>query len=440
MTRIAGFTTIRRFAAGLLPLVTVIACDSPLDLPPRGGQPPAQAPVAAIEVPAPAGELVVGQALTLTARVVGTDGAQLDRPVTWTSSDSLVASVSQAGVVTARAGGTTQITARNGSITAQVGITVRQLVAVASVEIEAPLADLAVGQVVALIARVRGQDGALLDRQLAWASSDPAIATITTQGVLTARGVGQVRITASVEGREATAALSVRAGAPAFVTGLLPASVPAGSPAFELSIRGTGFQHGATVRVAGEERQARVISSTEIRVEVSADDVRHPGGFEVRIVNPGQAVGSNFTYFIIEHIPSTRTYDLVGSEYDDAGLPVLTGGFHQGGDITRYVEQFVTAGVLRIHQPATGPERWELTLTMVTKSNRGELLKEENLVFFGTVEWPAPGGQRALRSGMFPNILLHTVQRFDGELIVWQTLHPSGDEAHEKAWRYRPRP
>jgi hypothetical protein len=433
MTRFAGFISFRRLCVGL-PLATVIACDSPLDLPPL-----AQEPVAAIEIEASAGDLVVGQAVTLAARVRAANGALLDRPVTWTSSDSLVADVSSAGVVNARASGTTRITARSGSVTAQVAVTVRQQDAVASVEIEAPSADLAVGQVVELTARVRSEDGALLHRQVVWASSDSALATISPQGVLTARGAGQVRITASVEDRQATATVVIRDGAPALLTELLPASVPAGSPAFELSIRGTGFQHGATVRLGGAMRPARVISSTEMRVDVSAEDVRHPGGIEIRVQNPGQTLGSNQMYLIIEHIPSTRTYDLVGLAWGDAGLPVLTGSFQPDGELTAYLDQFVTAGVLRIHQPASGPERWDMTLTMVTNTTGGELVKEESLVFFGTVEYPAPGGQRALRSDMFPNILLHTVQAYDGDLIVWQSLHPSGAESHEKPWRYRPR-
>jgi hypothetical protein len=40
---------------------------------------------------------------------------------------------------------------------------------------------------------------------------------------------------------------------------------------------------------------------------------------------------------------------------------------------------------------------------------------------------------------MFPEILLHTVAYVNGDLVAWQTLHPSGDPVHEGAWRYRPR-
>jgi hypothetical protein len=355
MTRFARFTPVRRLAAGLLPLMGIIACDSPLDVPP-GGQPPAQVPVAAIEIHAPGGMLEIGQVVTLSARVLAADGAVLDRPVTWASGDSLVATVSAAGVVTARAPGTVQVSARNGGISAQVFIAVRE-------------------------------------------------PTPT----------------------------------PILVTGLFPASVQAGSPGFELAIRGTGFQPGAAVRFGGGERPARVISSTEIRIDVTAEDVRLAGGFEVRVSNPGQALGSTVAFLVVERVPSTRTFDLLGSAHNDAGLPVLTGGFFYDGDLNRPVDQFVTAGVLRIHQPATGPDTWDMTLTMVVKTKQGEVLEQENLVFFGNVEWPAPGGQMALRSGMFPNIVLHTVAYANGELVVYQTLHPTGDPIHEKAWRYRPR-
>jgi hypothetical protein len=439
MTHFAGFTPVRRLVTGLLPLMGIIACDSPLDVPPPGSQPPAHVPVAAIEIQAPAGELEVGQLVALSAHVLAADGAVLERPLTWASSDSLVVSVSAAGVLTARASGTAQVTARNGSISAQVAITVRQSDAVAFIEIEVPFTELSVGQTGTLMARVRSANGTLLHREVAWTSNDPAVATIAGDGVLTARGAGQVIITASAEGREGTAIVSVRAGATALVTGLLPASAQAGSPGFELTIRGTGFEQGATVRIGAEERPARVLSSTEIRIDIGADDIRQPGGFEVRVSNPGQALGSNIAYFTVERVASTLTYDLLGSAHDDAGLPVLTGGFFYVDDVPRWAEQFVTAGVLRIHQPATGPDTWDMNLTMETRSREGEVLKEEDLVFFGTVEWPAPGGQMALRSDMFPNLVLHTVAYVNGELVVYQTLHPSGDPIHEQAWRYRPR-
>lgn len=436
MMRIAGYPTLRRFG-GLLPLLVAVACDSPSSHEPGG--PPPEPVAATVEIQAPAGQLEAGQVVTLSARVLAADGAVLNRTVTWSSSDTQVVSVSPAGVLTARAGGSAEVTAAHGTITARIDIVVRQVDAVASVEIEVPFAELAPGQSVALVAKARAANGAVLERDVVWATNNPAVATISDDGVLTARGEGLALITASAGGRHSMVVVTVRSAPPGTVSGLLPASVRAGSPGFELTIRGTGFQPGATVRLGAEARPARVISATEIRIDMTAEDVRHAGGLEVRVWNPGQALGSNSAFFIIEHVPTTDTYDLVGLNWPEVGLPVMTGGFHEGGDITRYVEQFVTAGVLRIHQPPVGPKKWDMTLTMVTKNNRGDVVREENLVFFGTVEYPAPDGHMALRSDMFHTVVLRTLSYYNGNIVVFQSLHPSGGEAHEKAWLYRPR-
>jgi hypothetical protein len=193
--------------------------------------------------------------------------------------------------------------------------------------------------------------------QVAWSSSDPAIASITAQGVLTARGAGQVRITASWRAGRARPCHCPRRR-PGSSRSCCPRPA-GGSPGFELSIRGTGFQHGATVRLGGAERPARVISSTEIRIDVSAEDVRLAGGFEVRVTTRARpsAPTSRTSSSSGSHPPGRST--CWGPRDDDAGLPVLTGGFFYDGDLNRYVEQFVTAGVLRIHQPATGPDTWD---------------------------------------------------------------------------------
>jgi hypothetical protein len=42
-----------------------------------------------------------------------------------------------------------------------------------------------------------------------------------------------------------------------------------------------------------------------------------------------------------------------------------------------------------------------------------------------------------LRNGIFPDLVLHTTRTYNGDLVVWQTLHTSGDPQHELAWRYR---
>jgi hypothetical protein len=436
MPRSATYSAFRRLALLAFIAAGVIACESPTEGP--GTAPPGQAPVASIEITMPASELVVGQSVVLQARLRAADGAILERAVVWSSSDTAVATVSAAGVLTARAGGSVRITARSEARQASITIGIRQPATVTSIDILGPGADLVIGQTFPLSATVRGANGSVLDVPVTWSSSDAAVAAVSASGLLTARAAGSIQVTAAAGGQQATLQVMVRS-VPATATELLPASVQAGSPGFELKIRGTGFQPGATVRWAGQERPARVISPTEARVDITAADVQHAGAAEVRVLNPGQTLSAAL-FFVIERVPRTRVYDLLGVAWGESGLPVEVGSLYLGGDIRQSAAQQVTAGVLRIHERAYGPEQWDLTITMVTTLRAtGEIWKQEDIVFSGNVEYASPEGHMRLRSGMFPAVVLQTVTTHDGDVVVWQSLHYTGAPAEEKPWRYTPR-
>jgi serine/threonine-protein kinase len=89
-------------------------------------------PVATVAIDPDARTLDVGDATQLSARIVGSAGSRLDRPVTWQSSDVSVASVSDAGEVRAIAPGAATVTATAGGRAGQASITVRA----ASVQVE----------------------------------------------------------------------------------------------------------------------------------------------------------------------------------------------------------------------------------------------------------------------------------------------------------------
>jgi hypothetical protein len=82
-------------------------------------------PVATVAIDPDARTLDVGDATQLSARIVGSAGSRLDRPVTWQSSDVSVASVSDAGEVRAIAPGAATVTATAGGRAGQASITVR---------------------------------------------------------------------------------------------------------------------------------------------------------------------------------------------------------------------------------------------------------------------------------------------------------------------------
>ena len=127
----------------------------------------------------------------------------------WSSSDSRVATVSDAGVVKALASGSAVMTVHIGNKTATAAVNVEGL-PVASVFVSLETGTLEVGQVTKAKATLTDGDGtALSGRSIAWQSSNPAIATVNSLGVVTAVGRGSATISAISEGKTGGADLTV---------------------------------------------------------------------------------------------------------------------------------------------------------------------------------------------------------------------------------------
>jgi alpha-tubulin suppressor-like RCC1 family protein/uncharacterized protein YjdB len=172
--------------------------------------PPAQVPVASVTLLPATPEVGVGASAALTAIVRSADGTPLpDRPVAFTSSDPAVATVDGNGVVTALAPGTTEITATSETRSRTVPLTVSS-VAVASVSVTPATAQVPVGVERTLLGEAFDAGTAPLpNRVFAWTSSNPAVATVTSLGVVRGVAPGTVTITGSSEGQSATAEITV---------------------------------------------------------------------------------------------------------------------------------------------------------------------------------------------------------------------------------------
>lgn len=80
---------------------------------------------------------------------------------------------------------------------------------VAEVEIIGATSTLMVGDTLRLTAVLRDASGRELRRTVTWSSGDEAVAVVTSDGVLTATGSGSATVTAAVENRSGSVALSV---------------------------------------------------------------------------------------------------------------------------------------------------------------------------------------------------------------------------------------
>ena len=144
-------------------------------------------------------ELVEGDSKTLSAIVKPDDAT--DKSVTWTSSNSGVATVKD-GVVTAIREGEATITAKAGDKSATCKVVVsKKIIAVESITLNKTELSLVEGNTETLIATVTPDDAT--DKTVTWTSSNTSVALVK-DGVVTAVKEGEATITAKAGDKSAT--------------------------------------------------------------------------------------------------------------------------------------------------------------------------------------------------------------------------------------------
>ena len=140
----------------------------------------------------------IGATVQFTASVRdGNDRVIADAAVTWTSGNTEVASVTDAGLVTARKNGSAVITAVSGPFHANAAVTVSQAVARIDVMPAGVTLTKADG-VLRLDAVAKDRNGnPVPNARLFWTSSDPFVVSVNALGDLEARSNGNARITVS---------------------------------------------------------------------------------------------------------------------------------------------------------------------------------------------------------------------------------------------------
>ena len=179
--------------ASLSLLVLSVACgkDSPTE------PSPVPEPARITITPASVALSSIGQTAKLTATVYSNDNTEITGAVvTWSSGDVAVATVDNAGLVTAVANGTAQITAQAGSASQRIQVTVMQ--EAGRIDIEPAMATLmSLGETVQLTATVVDQnDQQVVGAVVTWSSGDVAVATVDNAGLVTAVSNGTAQITA----------------------------------------------------------------------------------------------------------------------------------------------------------------------------------------------------------------------------------------------------
>lgn len=229
----AAFRHFRRWGSGLA-LAVAAACG---DSTSPGSTSPAR-----ILLSDSAVSVRVGDDAAVSARARDASGQDLvGRQIFWSSRDTLIATVTQAGVIHGIAAGTTQISAsaQGQSAVAAVSVVARPI---ASLTADPATVQLVVGGTQRLTARAANDLGAPVEATITWTSLDPGVVSVTSDGLVTALapGVGSVRATADNVTAEA-----------AVVVARVPAASVRVSPATASLTAGATQQVTATAYDAG---------------------------------------------------------------------------------------------------------------------------------------------------------------------------------------------
>lgn len=167
-------------------------------------------PVATVTVAPATALLRIGTTVQLTATTKDGSGNVLTgRSITWSSSAAGVATVSANGLVTAVAAGSATITATSEGKSGTSTITVT-IVPVATVTVTPASSNLSIAGTVVLTAVTKDSAGNVLTgRSVTWSSNATGVATVSVGGLVTAIGAGSATITATSEGKNGTAGITV---------------------------------------------------------------------------------------------------------------------------------------------------------------------------------------------------------------------------------------
>ncbi|HEX4934127.1 MAG TPA: Ig-like domain-containing protein, partial [Gemmatimonadaceae bacterium] len=173
---------------------------------------PVTAPVAvaSVELAPATASVLEGRQVTLVATPRDANNRSLERPVTWASSNTAIATVTATGMVTGIAAGQVTITATSEGKQGTALVDVARI-PVAEVRLSADdEVQLAWNGSTRLVATAHDAGGQLLPgRAVTWQSSRPAVVTVAADGTLQAQAPGTANVSAVIEGRAATVGVRV---------------------------------------------------------------------------------------------------------------------------------------------------------------------------------------------------------------------------------------
>src|SRR5882672_2272045 len=270
-------------------------------------------PVASVTVSPASASIQQGQTVQLTATPKDANGTALTgRVVTWSSSNTSVASVNAGGLVTSGVAGSATITATSEGQSGTSAITVTT-VPVASVTVSPASASVPEGQTVQLTATPKSANGnPLTGRTITWSSSNTSVATVSSSGLASGVVAGSATITATSEGQSGSSAITVTPPAStcptsstAFQNTAFASQNGSFTATFEATPNGTGLD--AATGLSQGAAAAYTDFAVIIRFNTGGTiDARNGGAYAAANTIPYTA-GTSYHFRIVVDVPS-HTY------------------------------------------------------------------------------------------------------------------------------------
>lgn len=134
--------------------------------------------VARVALASPTDSILVGDSLSLNLTVEDANGIPVARPVTWTSSNPALATVSATGLVKAFDSGIVTITASVDGFTAATQVHLLERVSAATIQMTLDRDTLRIRDTLFLNVQLRDAHGAALQRRVTWQSSNDNVVTV----------------------------------------------------------------------------------------------------------------------------------------------------------------------------------------------------------------------------------------------------------------------
>ena len=296
--------------------------------------------VARVEITAPSASMEVGQNMQVTVRYFDASSSQLTgRTVTYSTSNSSVATVNTSGLVTAVGPGAVTITATVDGVQGNLPITVTD-VPVFFILITPANPSVRQGETITLTAQPQNSIGQPLPgRLITWSSANTTRATVSQGGVVTGVTPGNVYIRAATEGRIDSVNLRVRSLLTPSITGTSSATlIPGGTG----TLTGTNFGAAIAdneVTINGVRAVVTTATSTSVTFTVPAKTqlpCTATGPAQVGLVANGDTalttmslkVATEFSLAVGQSLLLTDAADLVCNEFTGTGVKYLLTAFN----------------------------------------------------------------------------------------------------------------